>query len=171
MKTKFFNTLVIFTTMLMLTPMLSFSQPMANPPKNLCLGIEGLNDQQKEQMDKEMLNHQKQMMVLRNQVKEKKARYNSLMVADKADMKAINQVIDELGALKIQMMKQRAQHIQNIRGMLNEEQRLKFDLRKHQGPKPMKKARMNRRMHCAPDCNIDLQNIREEQILDEIEKD
>ena len=64
---------------------------------------------------------------LKAQLKEKKAHLNSIAIADKADMKAINKTIDEMGALKIEMMKIHAQMRQNVRALLNDDQRVVFD--------------------------------------------
>lgn len=87
-----------------------------------------LSDEQKTQLEKLRLEHQKQMLPLRNELKEKEARLETLQTADKADMKAINAVIDEIGQIKTKMAKARAAHHQDIRNLLTEEQRIKFDM-------------------------------------------
>ncbi|MFC1729721.1 Spy/CpxP family protein refolding chaperone [candidate division KSB1 bacterium] len=72
--------------------------------------------------------HLKIMMNSKNQLKEKQARLNTLSNADKADMNAINAAVDQVGTIKTQMMKERASFKQEVRKILNEEQRLIFDM-------------------------------------------
>lgn len=92
-------------------------------------GIKGLTDDQKEKMNKLRTAKKKDMLQYRNQIAEKKARLKTLETADVADMNAINKTIEELGVIKTDMMKRKAAHKQEIRKLLNEEQRLEFDLR------------------------------------------
>ena len=89
-----------------------------------------LTPDQQTKMDGERIAHMKVMNGLRNEMDEKKARLNTLMETDKPDMKVINQVIDEVGALKTKMMKQKAEHVQKIRTMLTDEQKVIFDSHK-----------------------------------------
>lgn len=69
----------------------------------------------------------KEAMQIKNQIAEKKARLQTLRTADKADMAAIDKTIDELAALKTQLMKKKERRRQEIRALLNDEQRLFFD--------------------------------------------
>jgi len=73
--------------------------------------------------------HIKNMMSFKNQLAEKKARLNTLSTADKADMNAINAVVDEIGTLKTKMMKEKVAFQQSVRKVLTEDQRLIFDMR------------------------------------------
>ncbi len=91
-----------------------------------------LTDAQKEQVNTLKVAHQKKMLALKNQLAEKQARLNTLETADNADMKAINTTIDEIGAIKTDMNKERSSHKQAVRKLLTDEQRLAFDTR---GPK------------------------------------
>ena len=89
--------------------------------------ISDLTADQQTQMDKLKTTHMKTMMDIKNQIGVKNAELKVLNSADKTDMNAINAKIDEIGALKTQLMKKKTEHMQAIRAILTPEQRLKFD--------------------------------------------
>jgi len=91
--------------------------------------LPGLTEDQKEQIETLRAENLKIMLPLRNTLQEKKARLMTLQSAEKADMKAINGLIDEISTIKTQMAKQRATHHQQIRSVLSDEQRVVFDSR------------------------------------------
>lgn len=99
----------------------------AQSSKEKSHGIAGLSEDQKAQMHKLRVSHLKDIQGLRNQVRENRAHYKTLMTADIADMNAINKNIEEFGSLRNQLEKKQAAHIQDIRKLLNDEQRLMFD--------------------------------------------
>lgn len=88
-----------------------------------------LNDEQKTKIKKMKIAHKKELKKLKYAIQEKNAKLKALELEDNADLSAINKVIDEIGAIKVDQMKKRAAHKQEIRKMLNEEQRMKFDMR------------------------------------------
>jgi Spy/CpxP family protein refolding chaperone len=100
--------------------------------------LPGLTEDQKTQIEKLRITHMKEMQTAKNLVAENRARYQTLMTADKPDMTAINKNIDEYSALKGDMMKKQAAHRQEIRKLLNDEQRLIFDSRQSHDGKGMK---------------------------------
>ena len=73
----------------------------------------------------------KQIKPLKNELNELNARQQTLTTADKADLKAINKNIDKMAALKADIAKIMAAQHQEVRGMLSEEQLLRFDARKN----------------------------------------
>lgn len=93
--------------------------------------IPNLTDDQQTKIDKLKVEHRKAMLQNRNLMAEKRARLNTLRTADKADMNEINKTIDDMTVLKAKMMKQREAHIQKVRSLLNDEQRVHFDSRPH----------------------------------------
>ena len=72
--------------------------------KGMC-NIPDLSEEQQKKIDELMVPHQKEMLMLRNQIQEKKAHLQTLTSADNADMASINKTIDEMGAMKIDKMK------------------------------------------------------------------
>lgn len=102
-----------------------------NCGKGMMKNIPDLTEEQTAKIEALKTPHMKEMLPLKNQMAEKKAQLTTLTTAEKADMDAINKKIDEIGALKTQMMKKREAHKQEIRKILTEEQRLMFDM--HQG--------------------------------------
>ena len=92
---------------------------------------QGLNltEDQQAQMKSLRLKLQKEMLPLRNQIGENKARFRTLSTAENADMKAINKLIDGNGQLTASMAKLQAANHQAVRKLLTEEQRTIFDSR------------------------------------------
>lgn len=95
---------------------------------------EGLNltAEQKDAFKKSMLEVQKQLQPIRNELGEAMARQKTLTTAEKPDMGAINKNIEKMGALKTEMAKIQAKHRLEMRAQLTDEQRLKFDMFKGQ---------------------------------------
>lgn len=86
-----------------------------------------LSEDQKAQMEKIRLESRKSMLPLRNEIGEINAKMRTLTTAEDADLKKINSLIDEKTSLMAKMMKVRAEAHQQVREILSEEQRVKFD--------------------------------------------
>ncbi len=71
--------------------------------------------------------HLQEMRAYKNQLMEKRARLQTLQSADNPDMNAINTEIDAVGNTWTAMQKTRAAHLQEVRKILNKEQRVIFD--------------------------------------------
>ena len=93
--------------------------------------IPGLTDEQREEIKKVRIEAQKETLPVRNEMKEKRARLNTLRTAEEADMNEIYKVVEDIGALQTQLMKNRENTRQQVRSLLNEEQRLYFDSERH----------------------------------------
>lgn len=90
-----------------------------------------LTDEQSEQIKTLRLAHMEQMLPIKNQIQEYRAQLQTLRTAKKADMKAINNLIDDMADLRAKQMKAREAHHQEVRSLLTDEQRIKFDLFKN----------------------------------------
>jgi Spy/CpxP family protein refolding chaperone len=86
-----------------------------------------LTDAQKEQIEKLGTEHAKKVLPLRNELGELRAELRTLSTVDKVNMTDINKKIDEMGKVQTELMKERAAHRQQIRSLLTDEQRVKFD--------------------------------------------
>ncbi|MEA3446113.1 MAG: periplasmic heavy metal sensor [Bacteroidota bacterium] len=109
--------------------------------------IPDMTEEQETQMKTLHLEMGKFMLPIKNELKEKEARLNSLKTAEKVDMAAINDQIEAIGALKIKMEKKHAEHEQDVRKMLTEEQRLHFDMHIGQKGNFHKKEMMMKKKH------------------------
>ncbi|MDA3945032.1 MAG: Spy/CpxP family protein refolding chaperone [Bacteroidetes bacterium] len=96
-------------------------------PGNHCMNIPDLTDDQQTKLEMMRTTQMKAMQDFRNQMGEKRARLQTLRTADKADMTAINKTIDEMSVIRTNMQKQREQHIQSVRNLLTEDQKVQFD--------------------------------------------
>jgi len=104
-------------------------------------GMQALNltDAQKESFKKNMLATQKQLLPLRNELGEAEARQRTLNSAEKPDFGAINKNIDKVAGIRAEMAKIQTKNHLEMRAQLTDEQRLKFDMMKHnKGPKGQK---------------------------------
>ena len=101
--------------------------------ENTCCGIPDLTDEQETKIENLKTAHMKEMLPLKNQMGEKRAQLKTLTTADKVDMAAVNKKIDEIGSLKVEMMKKKEAHRQDVRALLNDNQRLYFDMHKGKG--------------------------------------
>lgn len=105
--------------------------PGNGPHGNGCNMLD-LSDDQQKKIDELRTAHMKDMLPLRNELNEKRARLQTLRTADKYDASETEKTLEEMSALKLKMAKEREAHKQEVRSLLTEEQRLKFDM--HKGP-------------------------------------
>lgn len=94
-----------------------------------CLNLESLSEEQKAQIQELRTAQLEQRLELRNRMDELRARKRTLQTQPDADLKAINQVIDQMSELRADMQKDAAAHRQQIRELLTDEQRVLFDSR------------------------------------------
>ena len=73
--------------------------------------------------------HQKGMIDLRADLQKKQLDLRTLMTDEQPDQKKINAVIEEMGALKTQLQKQRVSHWLKVREILTSEQRASLKAR------------------------------------------
>ncbi|KAA3617309.1 MAG: periplasmic heavy metal sensor [Calditrichaeota bacterium] len=99
--------------------------------KEKMMNLPGLTDEQKEKMKEIKISGMKAMKPIRNQLGEKLAKLQTLETAEKPNMSAINETIDEISSLKTAQAKLRAGNKQRIRALLNDEQKLFFDAKGH----------------------------------------
>lgn len=84
-------------------------------------------EEQQEAMKEIRLESASEIKPLRNKLNELEAHQKTLSTADKADMKAINKNIEEIGEIKTEIAKIQAKQKQSIRSLLTKEQLLSFD--------------------------------------------
>lgn len=86
-----------------------------------------LSDEQQEQVQSIHLNGQKEMLTLRTTLMQKRAELRTLTIGDNYDEAKVARLAEEIGDLHTQMLTKRTYHQQQIKEVLNEEQRIKFD--------------------------------------------
>jgi Spy/CpxP family protein refolding chaperone len=95
--------------------------------------IPGLSDEQKAEIEKLRTAHIRKANLIRAEIGEKEARLNTLRLAEKEDVKAIDKTIDEISKLRGDLMKERESHKREVRALLNEDQKAWFDARPGRG--------------------------------------
>lgn len=92
-----------------------------------CSNIQDLTTEQQNKIVKFKILNLKEMQNLRNELLEKKAHLQTLRSAEKADINSINKTIDEIGIIQTSINKKREQHVQDVRSLLTDEQKVVFD--------------------------------------------
>ncbi len=99
-----------------------------------CLNIESLTAEQKDALKKMHVARMDKSIQHRSQMELLQARQRNAMIQKEPDMKEVNKIIDEMGALRTTGMKEAVAHRLAIRKMLTEEQRVIFDSRSTNRP-------------------------------------
>lgn len=86
-----------------------------------------LSADQKTKIEALQTPHMKKMLASRNLLNEKQAQKTTLMSADKPDLNKINALIDEMAKIEADSQKEVAAHHVQVRTLLNDTQRVKFD--------------------------------------------
>lgn len=92
--------------------------------------IEGLTPDQQSAIKKVRNEVKQQNLQLKADLEIKKAELDKLLLADKPVEKEVDKKIEEIGALKMQIMKNKTHGEMRIRELLTPEQRLQFDSKK-----------------------------------------
>jgi Spy/CpxP family protein refolding chaperone len=101
------------------------------------LDLPDLTNEQKEKIKKIDLQQMGAMTPLRNQMREKRVRLTTILTTMPVDMKAADQIADEIGKIVTSILKVQIRHDQELRGLLTPDQQIIFDAR----PKPFMKRR------------------------------
>lgn len=88
-----------------------------------------LTDEQRGKIDKLKLEYKKKKYPLKAKLKQAKIDLALLMISDKPSDSAINKKIDQIVKLKKEKLQLKARHKIAVRKILNEEQRVKFDMK------------------------------------------
>lgn len=87
-----------------------------------------LTAEQQQQISKLKLDFKKKVLPIKAKIKQAKIELAMLITSDKPDQKAIDKKIDEILKLKGEKMRAKARHKVEVRKVLNEQQRVAFDL-------------------------------------------
>ncbi|OAN60490.1 hypothetical protein A8B79_11160 [Balneola sp. EhC07] len=104
-----------------------------------------LSEDQEEQIKGIMLEGKQESLPLENQLREKIARLRTLSSGDTYDVAAINKVADEMGDLQASIHKIHIAKKGEIRALLNEEQKIKFDTMPDRAQKMKRQALVRKR--------------------------
>jgi Spy/CpxP family protein refolding chaperone len=120
---------LIFTMLLNLQ--LLFAQPADNdcPPHRDRMGnMLNLSDEQKSKIEDLRLNFQKEKLPLQSKIHELRTNLKLELTKDSYNEKKVDQLLDQVESLKTEMHKKRINHMRNVRNLLTDEQKKKFDM-------------------------------------------
>jgi Spy/CpxP family protein refolding chaperone len=86
-----------------------------------------LSDDQETQIEKLHLDLQKEILPVRNKIREKDAQLSTAMTEGTNQAK-LDQLVEEIGSLRTEMQKKRMNTHLKVRELLNEDQKVKFDI-------------------------------------------
>lgn len=98
------------------------------PATNEFSFIKDLTPEQNKQIAALRLNFTKESLNIKNLIAEKKAHIITLTTGDNIDMTAVNKTVDELFALKAELTKKHIGYEQEVRKLLNADQKVIFDV-------------------------------------------
>jgi hypothetical protein len=105
-------------------------EPLGDAP--VPLNIPDLTEDQKAKISKLHLKQMESMTPLKNQVREKRARLETILTTTPVDMNAADVVAEDLGKIHTAILKLMIRHDQALRNLLTPDQQVIFDTR----PKP-----------------------------------
>lgn len=113
-----------------------------------------LTDEQKEAFKKIMLAMHKEILPIRNEIGEAEAHQKTLLSADKPDLSAIDKNIEKIGGLRVEIAKIAMKHHLEMRSLLTDEQKMKFDTWKQGMRRPIGQGFGKPGMGMRPGMNI-----------------
>jgi Spy/CpxP family protein refolding chaperone len=125
--------LIIWAVTLTAAASMAFGQGagMKHPSKGCpgmgCPGMAGLSEDQQKKVEALNLEVEKALLPLKAQMDVKTAELKVLAVAENPDKAAIDKKIEEIGALRTQMMKKKVLNGLAVRALLTPDQRVGFD--------------------------------------------
>lgn len=87
-----------------------------------------LTDEQQSQIEDLRLNFEKEKLPMRSQIHKFRNDLKLEMVKDQLDQNKVNQLIDQIGSARMEMQKKRLSHMREVRNILNDDQKKKFDI-------------------------------------------
>ena len=128
MKTNFFGVIFALALILTLTSARVLGQESVDNKQGHGQGnIPGMTDEQKTKMKEIRTASMKEILPLKNELREKEAHLQTISTGNNVDLNLINKTIDEIGLLKTTIAKKHAATRYSIRLILNDEQKVYFD--------------------------------------------
>ncbi|MCQ2975408.1 MAG: Spy/CpxP family protein refolding chaperone [Bacteroidales bacterium] len=131
------NKIILTLCLTILTTLFSVNGYCQNPTQQKNTGVNnfGLNltETQKNKIEEIKNSDSKRLLEINNLIREKRAHLNTIRCVDKPNMDEINSTIEEIGNLNIEKEKINEKQHQEIRKILTDEQRIKFDSKQEFG--------------------------------------
>jgi len=86
--------------------------------------IPNLTEEQEEQLKTFKVAHEKETLPLKNQLNEAEAHFQTLTTADEINKKEVGRVIETIADLKAELMMKRVDHMEEVKSILTEEQKV-----------------------------------------------
>ncbi len=100
-----------------------------------------LTDTQKEQIKAMRVDFMKELTPMRNNMGIKMAELKAASAGDNVDTKAVNKLMDDIGAMRTAMAKKQFANKQKVRNLLSDEQKVMFDAHCAQGMRGAKQGK------------------------------
>lgn len=115
-------------------------------PRAMKMAQLDLTEQQQTQIDKLRLEHQKDMTPLRDEIRSLESEFRLMIIDEKASESKLKKQAAKISTKRTEMQLMRAKHLRQVRSLLTDEQKVKFDQHILSGQKKMGRAgKMNKR--------------------------
>jgi|GEM_PF-2030318 len=121
---------IILLGLLVTLPLAAIAQPAPSSPPMMHKMDDPLNlsEQQRSQIDALRLDHEKQMMGFKDQLHSLRTQMNILITTNNPSTSEIKKLAGQIGDVTEKMAQATAEHKVNVRKLLTDEQKVKFDL-------------------------------------------
>jgi len=130
------STLINSAMILLLAAAIGFAQPrrfqqnddfVPGQGQGRAFAALNLTDEQQTKIDNLFLEFQKEMTPLRDKIRTLRNEYRLLVIDDKASTSFLQKKLDEISDLREKMELKRAEHHRQVRALLTDDQKVKFD--------------------------------------------
>lgn len=146
--------LVLLAIGLILNIQLLFAQGGNDEPPQRMHRMErmlDLTDEQQSQMEDLRLKFEKEKLPLQSQIQKLRSDLKLELVKDQFDQKKVDQLVDQINSARKEIQKKRISHMREVRNILNDDQKKKFDMHvlsdrkfgRGNAPMPMHHQEMN----------------------------
>jgi len=143
------KTQILSITLLLLFSTASlFAQPQAYAQTHKNCKIPNLTEQQQTKIDAINLKYKKDVLPLRNEIREMRAKITTLTTQDNVNLEEVYALIDAIAQKKAEIEKKHTAKQNEIRNLLTEEQQVVFDMHKSKSYNNRSGANKNNRSNC-----------------------
>ncbi len=127
------RTILVLSAFVFILASFSFSQQPPIGPRGNCrpmmqkMNFLQLTEKQQQQIDKMRLEFQKEVLPLRDKVQSLRNEFKLMIVDEKVSKSGLKKQLEKISAAKQEMALKRAQHQREVRKLLTDDQKVKFD--------------------------------------------
>ena len=144
------RTLLVLSMFIFMTANMSFGQRMPmelrgeRGPRMQRMNFLELSETQQKQIEKLRLEFQKKISPLQDKARSLKNAYRLMVIDEKVSESGLKNQLKKISSIRQELALKRAMHKRQVRSLLTEEQKVKFDQQFLSGPKPGKRGAIHK---------------------------